>query len=118
MNVEEFRNYCIAKQGVTDRFPFDENTLVFFVMNKMFALTGLANENFTVNLKCDPQRAVDLREEHIGIKPGFHMNKKHWNTLEMDVIEDDNLIMELINHSYDLVVRGLRKIDREALALL
>ena len=118
MNIEDFHAYCLSKKGVEDCFPFDEQTLVFKVMGKMFALTGLERTPFQVNLKCDPQRAIDLREEYIGIKPGFHMNKKHWNTLEMDIIENDNLIRQLIDHSYELVVKGLRKIDREALALL
>ena len=115
MNIEEFRIYCLSKKGVTEEFPFDEVTLTFKVMGKMFALTGLNREDFSVNLKCDPDRAVELREEYPEIQPGYHMNKKHWNTVAFEESLNDDFLEELINHSYDLVVAKLKKADREFL---
>lgn len=106
MNIEEFREYCIAKSGVTEEFPFDENTLVFKVVGKMFALTDLVDE-FSLTLKCDPERAVELREHYPAIKPGYHMNKNHWNSVSMDGSLSNKLIQELIDHSYQLVVNKL-----------
>ncbi|UII24806.1 MmcQ/YjbR family DNA-binding protein [Fulvivirga maritima] len=114
MNIEWFREYCLSKKGVTEEFPFGEETLVFKVMGKVFALTDV--DLFTgINLKCDPERAVLLREEYESIKPGFHMSKKHWNTVEMDGTVPDSLTKELIDHSYDLVVNGLTKKAKEDL---
>ena len=115
MNIEEFRNYCLSKKGVTESFPFDESTLVFKVMNKMFALSGLEHQPAKANLKCDPERSVSLREEYYGlITPGFHMSKLHWNTVELEKDIPNDLILELIDHSYDLVVQGLtRKLRQE-----
>ena len=119
MNIEEFRNYCISKKGVTESFPFDEHTLVFKVMNKMFALVGLNNwekGEQKINLKCDPEKALELRGEYEGVISGFHMNKKHWNTVFINTSDvSDNLVVELINHSYDLVVKGLTKKLKEEL---
>ena len=119
MNIEEYRNYCLAKKGVTEEFPFDEETLVFKVMGKMFALTSLKRweeGDESVNLKCDPDRALELREQYEGINPGFHMSKKHWNTVHINSGElSIQLIKELIDHSYDLVVKGLTKKLREEL---
>ncbi|MEH6763686.1 MAG: MmcQ/YjbR family DNA-binding protein [Aequorivita antarctica] len=110
MNIEEFRNYCILKKGVTESFPFDEKTLVFKVMGKMFALTGLEYNPAQANLKCDPERAIELREEYDGlIRPGYHMSKVHWNTVELEINLPHELVLELINHSYDLVVQSLTK---------
>jgi len=103
MNIEEYRDYCIAKKGVTEEFPFDEVTLVFKVMGKMFALCGLNHVPFRVNLKCDPDKAIKLREEYSGIVAGWHMSKKHWNTIYLDQLPPQ-LLIELIDHSYDLVV--------------
>ncbi|MCX6272905.1 MAG: MmcQ/YjbR family DNA-binding protein [Bacteroidetes bacterium] len=108
MDVESFRLYCLSKPDVTESFPFDQVTLVFMVNGKMFALTSL-NKDFTINLKCDPERAISLREEHPCIIPGFHMNKVHWNTLIIDGTLNDPQIRELIDHSYELVKRGKRK---------
>lgn len=108
MHIEEFRDYCISKKGVTEDFPFDEKTLVFKVMGKMFALTDV-DEFISVNLKCDPERAIELREEYSGITAGYHMSKKHWNTIESEGAISDELFRELIDHSYDLVVNGLTK---------
>lgn len=108
MNVEEYREYCISKKGVTESFPFDEITLVFKVMGKMFALCGLDNVPLRVNLKCDPERAIELRETHDGIIEGWHMSKKHWNTVYLDQISKE-LTLDLIDQSYDLVVSKLTK---------
>lgn len=115
MNIEEFRAYCLAKPGVAEDLPFGPDTLVFKVMGKMFAATGLDSDVFTVNLKCDPARALRLREQHPQVQPGYHMNKKHWNTVHFEDGLDETLLRDLIDHSYDLVVRGLPKRDREAL---
>lgn len=113
MNVEEFRVYCLSKSFVTEEFPFDETTLVFKVAGKMFALTGLNDSEFKVNLKCDPDRSAVLREEYESIRPGWHMNKKHWNTIHIDGSFPDELFRQLIDHSYDLVVKGLPKKIRD-----
>ena len=107
MHIEEFRMYCLSKPEVTEEFPFDETTLVFKVMGKMFALTGLDSPEFKVNLKCDPDRSIELREDYDGIIAGFHMNKKHWNTVSPEGSLSNELFRELIDHSYDLVVKGL-----------
>lgn len=107
MNVEIFRNYCLSKKGVTEEFPFDEETLVFKVMGKMFALSGLEHVPFQISLKCDPERSMILREEFDGrITGAYHMNKKHWNTIIPETLPPP-LVKELIDHSYDLVVSGL-----------
>lgn len=108
MNIEELREYCLMKKGVTESFPFDKTTLVFKVMNKIFALTDL-EDNLGVNLKCDPEKAIDLRERHPEVIPGYHMNKKHWNTINIGGSLSDTLIKEWIDHSYDLVVSSLPK---------
>jgi len=109
MNIEEFRSFCIAKKGVTEEFPFDEQTLVFKVMGKMFALTGLERIPTQVNLKCDPERSIALREEFDGtITPGYHMSKLHWNTLYIQELPP-KLIRELLDHSYDLVIAKFTK---------
>jgi predicted DNA-binding protein (MmcQ/YjbR family) len=110
MNIETFRNYCLQKKAVTEEFPFDEVTLVFKVMGKIFAITGLDQELFTVNLKCDPERSVELRDRYPdAIFPGYHMNKLHWNTVHFEESLNDNLLRELINHSYELVLNSLPK---------
>jgi len=109
MNIEEFRDYCLSKKYVTECFPFDEHTLVFKVANKMFALSGLEHKPATVNLKCDPEKSIELREEYSDIIEGFHMSKKHWNTIIIEGGLSNDFIKELINHSYDLVVKGLTK---------
>lgn len=117
MNIEEYRDYCISKAGVTEEFPFDQNTLVFKVMGKMFALTDV--EAFaSVNLKCDPELAIKLREEYDAVIPGYHMNKKHWNTVSMDGSVSGAQVKEWIDHSYELVVSGLPKKLKEELQQL
>ena len=118
MNIEDFRTYCLSQKGVTEEFPFGEDTLVFKVMGKVFALTGLDSEEFKVNLKCDPDRAIELREEFSAIQPGYHMNKKHWNTVAFEEDLDDDFLEALVKHSYDLVVKKLKKADREFLEKL
>jgi predicted DNA-binding protein (MmcQ/YjbR family) len=108
MDIEFYRDYCLSKAGVTEEFPFDQNTLVFKVMGKMFALTDVDLFTF-INLKCDPERAIELREKYSSIKPGYHMNKVLWNSVYMDGSVPDNLTKELIDHSYDLIVDNLPK---------
>ena len=115
MNVEEISEYCLGKQGVTEDFPFDEETLVFKVLDKMFVLIPLERIPLQVNLKCDPECVLDLREKYSAVLPGYHMNKKHWNTILIDGSLKRDLIFEWIDHSYELVVQGLKKADREKL---
>lgn len=109
MNIEAFHAYCLSKKGVEETFPFDEQTLVFKVMGKMFALTGLEYADFRVNLKCDPDWALELREQYPDVQPGWHMSKKHWNTVYFEQELEDGFLRELIDHSYDLVVKGFTK---------
>lgn len=108
MNIEDFRAFCLAKKAVTESFPFDATTLVFKVAGKMFALTDL-NPPFQINLKCDPERAIELRETYACITPGYHMNKKHWNTITIDGSLTDDFLEKLIQHSYELVIESLPK---------
>ena len=113
MNIEQIRDYCLSKKGVTEEFPFDEKTLVFKVMSKMFVLSGLERIPHEINLKCNPEKAIELREEYDGlIYGGYHMNKKHWNTVVIGQLPND-LIIEMIDHSYELVVSKLSKKLRE-----
>lgn len=112
MQIDQLRDFCISKKGVTEHFPFDDVTLVFKVMNKMFALVGLEkweNGETSVNLKCDPDWAEELRAEYDSVNPGFHMNKKHWNTVTLNSDVSDKFAYELVNHSYDLIVKSLPK---------
>jgi len=114
MNVEEFRHFCLAKKGVTEEFPFDEVTLVFKVMGKMFALVPLERIPSQVNLKCDPEKALELREQYDGVVvPAYHMSKIHWNTLYFEHLPS-KLITELTDHSYELVVEKFTKKLRAA----
>jgi predicted DNA-binding protein (MmcQ/YjbR family) len=117
MNIEEYRNFCLALPGATEGFPFGPQTIVFKVMNKMFALSNIETYDF-VNLKCDPERAIMLREEYDGISPGWHMNKVHWNSVKTSADVDDELLKELIRHSYELIVESLPKKSKEELKLL
>tara|TARA_R110000868_G_scaffold235273_8_gene489126 strand:+ start:32590 stop:32946 length:357 start_codon:yes stop_codon:yes gene_type:complete len=117
MNVEECRDFCLSFPGVTEGFPFGIETLVFKVMGKMFALTGIDTFEF-INLKCDPERAITLREQFEEVKPGWHMNKVHWNSVFTNGDLEDELIKELITHSYELIVASLPKKDKEALNFL
>ena len=117
MNIEQLRDHCMSKPGTTEGFPFGEQTLVFKVMDRMYALTGM--ETFlSINLKCDPELAVELREKYSGVQAGFHMNKKHWNTVLIGGSVSDAQLIEWIDHSYDLVAGGLTKALKVELALL
>jgi predicted DNA-binding protein (MmcQ/YjbR family) len=115
MNIENFRNYCLSLPATSESLPFDENTLVFKVGSKMFALTGLNNTMLNANLKCDPAYALELREQYSCISPGFHMNKKHWNSINPNECLDSKLFYELVKHSYDLVVAKMTKKERSLL---
>jgi len=114
MNIEEIRLFCLSKPGVTESFPFDGVTLVFKVKNKMFALLSLDNTH-GISLKCDPERAIELREKYPAIIPGYHLNKKLWNTIGLDDSISPALIKELIDHSYELIVESLPKKLKEEL---
>lgn len=112
MNIEQYRDYCIRKKGVTEDFPFDEDTLVFKVMGKMFALTSLKKweeGDHSINLKCDPGWGEELRAKYEAIVPGYHMSKIHWNTVAVNSDVPLEMVLKLIDHSYDLVVAGLTK---------
>lgn len=109
MNVEELRDYCLTFNGATESYPFDEVTLVFKVQNKMFALIPLDNIDTQITLKCDPEKAIALREEYSSIVPAWHFNKKHWNTIKIDLSISKTLLCDEINHSYNLVVARLPK---------
>ena len=112
MNLETYYEYCLSKKGVTEHFPFDEDTLVFKVGGKMFALSSLSQWEKgqpSVNLKCDPEHAQELRAEYDDIQPGFHMSKTHWNTIAINASVQDVLVKEFIDHSYELVFKSLTK---------
>lgn len=113
MNIETLRDYCIAKPGATESFPFDLVTVVFKVGNKIFALLDTESRPTTLNLKCDPERAVELRDQFTAVRPGFHMNKTHWNTITIDGTLRWQDVQEWIDHSYDLVKKGLPKAIRD-----
>ena len=119
MNIEQLRDYCLKKKGVTEDFPFDEFALVFKVLGKMFLLTSLKGWEAgtqSANLKCNPDYAQELRAEYESIEPGFHMNKKHWNTVRLYKGElQPKFVCELIDHSYDMVVKGMTKKMRDTL---
>ena len=109
MHIEMFREYCLGMKDVTEDFPFGESTMVFKVHGKMFALAGLDDVPGSCNLKCDPDYAEELREKNPAITPGYHMNKKHWNTIEWDGSISDSMIFGLVDHSYNLVKESLPK---------
>ena len=115
MDVERFREYCLGKSGATEGTPFGEDTLVFKVSGKMFALAALDEVPATANLKCDPDLALDLRDRYEQVRPGYHMNKKHWNTVEIDAGIPDAELRKMIDHSYNLVVKSLPKKMKEKL---
>jgi len=116
MNVESFREYCLSKPGVTESSPFGEDNLVFKVGTKMFALLALDEVPSAANLKCDPDRALELRDRYVEVRPGYHMNKKHWNTVVIDGAIPRSELKKMIDHSYELVVQGLPKALRARLA--
>jgi predicted DNA-binding protein (MmcQ/YjbR family) len=111
MDFKELDNYLLSKQGATFDYPFDEVVRVYRIANKMFALT-VDEENLSINLKCDPIYGFELRSLYESIKAGYHMNKKHWNTVSIGGDVDDELLKELINHSYELVYEKLSKREK------
>jgi predicted DNA-binding protein (MmcQ/YjbR family) len=114
MDLKEFKEYCLRKKGVTETFPFDDETLVLKVGSKMFALTNINKQILEINLKCDPFMSQDLRSEYSSIKPGYHMNKTHWNTITVDGTIPKDKLLFLIDLSYDLVYKGLKKSEKLA----
>ncbi len=115
MNIETLREYCIKKKSVTEEFPFGEETLVFKVAGKMFLLTSLTSSPLQFNVKCEPVKAEELREQFSAIQPGYHMNKKHWNTVIIDGSISANMLKQMIDESYNLVAESLPKKIREIL---
>lgn len=109
MDIELLRDYCLAKKGVEEGFPFGSETLVFKVMGKLFLLTGMASQPLQFNAKCDPEKAIELREKYSCVIPGYHMNKQHWNTIICDGSVNDKRLKEWIDHSYELIVDSLPK---------
>ena len=109
MDLEQFREYCLTKPGATEDIPFGPDVLVFKVSGKMFALAALDEVPTTVNFKCDPDLALDLRDRYEQVTPGYHMNKKHWNTVEIEVGIPDVELRKMIDHSYELVIKTLPK---------
>jgi predicted DNA-binding protein (MmcQ/YjbR family) len=112
MNIETISEYCLSKKGTIEDFPFDEETLVFKVGGKMFALIPLEKIPLQINLKCDPEKAIELREHFEDVLPGWHMSKKYWNTIILEGNIRWNDLKEWIDHSYDEVVKGLKKTER------
>jgi predicted DNA-binding protein (MmcQ/YjbR family) len=109
MHLDELREYCINKKGVEEGFPFGGDTLVFKVMGKIFLLSGIDSQPVQFNAKCDPEKAIELRENYPCVLPGYHMNKQHWNTIICDGLVSDNQIQEWIDDSYNLVASSLTK---------
>src|SRR5437588_10595916 len=109
MDLESFREYCLSKVAATESMPFGEGVLVFKVAGKIFALAALDEIPVTVNLKCDPDLALELRDRYEQVRPGYHMNKKHWNTVEIEGEIPDAELRKMIDHSYDLVAKALPK---------
>jgi len=116
MNIEELREYCLTKRGVTESFPFDETTLVFKVSGKMFLLTDL-EDDFSISVKCDPELAIEIRERYPSVVPGYHMNKASWNTIFIDGSIADDQLCEWIDHSYEEVVKKMTKKQKDSLNL-
>ena len=112
MDLEEFRNYCLSKTGATEGTPFGEDVIVFKVGGKMFALAALDEVPTTVNLKCDPDLALELRDRYEEVRPGYHMNKKHWNTIELSGGVPEAELRKMIDHSYALVVEAQEVVHR------
>jgi predicted DNA-binding protein (MmcQ/YjbR family) len=117
MNLDQFREYCLHFKGATEELPFDENTLVFIVMGKMFSLCNMLEFEFC-NLKCDPEKSLELREYYPEVTPAWHMSKKHWNSVNFNGELNDNQIREWISDSYNLVVEKMSKKLKEKLSTL
>src|SRR5882762_6315414 len=109
MDLADFRDYCLMKPGTTEGMPFGETVVVFKVNGKMFALASLDDVPPRVNLKCDPDLALELRDRYEEVEPGYHMNKKHWNTVVLDGVIPEREIRKMIDDSYELVVQSLPK---------
>jgi predicted DNA-binding protein (MmcQ/YjbR family) len=118
MNLEQIRLYCLSLPEVTEDLPFDENTLAFRVCGKIFALLSLNSSPLTINLKCEPARAVELRERHTCVQPGYHMNKTHWNTVTLDGSVTRTVLQSWVEHSWERVVAGLKRDERVAVMAL
>ncbi len=116
MNIETIREYCLSKPAVEETLPFGPDTLVYKVAGKVFLLMGLDETELSFNVKCDPDKAVELREQYACVLPGYHMNKKHWNTIMVDGSVALKQLKEWIDHSYDLVVGSLPKKTRDSLS--
>jgi predicted DNA-binding protein (MmcQ/YjbR family) len=116
MDLAEFREYCVSKPGATEDTPFGPDVLVFKVGGKMFALAAVDDVPTTANLKCDPDLALELRDRYEQVRPGYHMNKKHWNTVEIESGIPDDELRKMIDHSYDLVARSALKPTAKAAA--
>ena len=118
MDIEHFRDYCLSKPEVEESFPFGDDVLVFKVQGKMFCLTVLDSAVFTFNVKCNPEHAIELRERYNAVQPGYHMNKKHWNTVFIDGTVSETLIREWIDNSYGLVAEKLTKAQKKELGII
>jgi predicted DNA-binding protein (MmcQ/YjbR family) len=114
MFIDEFRDFCLSLPEVTEGFPFDEDTLVFKVNNKVFAITGVHDFDY-INLKCDPEKAIELRDSYEAVKPGYHMNKQQWNSVYVNQDVDDQQIVDWTLDSWKLIVQKMKKVDRERL---
>ena len=115
LDIESIRNFCLEKRGVTEELPFNEDSPVYKVIGKIFVIASLTPP-YSINLKCDPEKAIELRERYEAVSPGYHMNKTHWNTIDLSENISPKLIKEWIDHSYELVVNRLPKKDKEKLA--
>jgi len=116
VNLETIRAYCLKKPGkITEGFPFGEDVLVFKLNGKIFLLVLVDEQPLALNLKCDPEQAIEWREQYEAVQPGYHMNKKHWNTVTLDGSIPRQEVLRMIDHSYEQVVKGLKKSDREKL---
>lgn len=120
MNIESLRDYCLSKKAVSEELPFGPETLVFKIASKVFLLVGLDQiDQLSFNVKCDPEYAIELREKYANtVFPGYHMNKKHWNTVFANRELDDKFLSTLINHSYELVYKGLSRAEKEEIELI
>jgi predicted DNA-binding protein (MmcQ/YjbR family) len=116
MNIETLRDYCLSRNGATESFPFGDDTLVFKVGGKIFALVNIDGD-LSINLKCNPELAVDLRERYSCVIAGYHMNKLHWNTIFIDGSVPDQLIRDWVDHSYELILNSLPKKEKEKLIM-
>ncbi len=112
LSIESIRDYCLQKKGCTESFPFDDRNLVFKVMNKIFALIDIESQDFIL-LKCHPDNALEWREQYAGVKPGYHSNKRHWNTVMLKEDVPPQKVYEWIDHSFEQVILGLPKYKRE-----